>query len=165
MDELFKIIQESGRQTVVENENVPNEHNEDVMREAHSSIVNGLKSQGASGQLQGLLGSLQGGAAQGNPAVQQISTDFIGNITRKFGINPGTAASIASAIIPMVLGKMAGKAHQQGSGFDLGSLISSFTTGNTAGNTTGAGGLAGKFGLDKDGDGDVDLGDLTKMFK
>lgn len=165
MDELFKFIQESGKQSVVENENVPNEHNEDVMREAHNAIANGLSSNNSSGQLGDLLGSLQSGQPDSNPQVQRISNDFIGNITQKFGISGSTAASIASAVIPMVLGKVLGRAQQGGAGgFDLGSLISSFTQGGATGSTGAAGGLAGKLGLDKDGDGDVDLNDLKKMF-
>jgi hypothetical protein len=69
---------------------------------------------------------------------------------------------------------MANKGGQGGAGgFDLGGLIGSLTGGNLGGgNQPSSGGLGGnlgsmgaKLGLDKDGDGDVDLNDLTKMFK
>jgi hypothetical protein len=170
-DELFKMIQESGQQTVVENQDVPNEHNEDVMREAHSAIVNELSSVNSPEQANSLLGSVQSGQAQSNPAVQRISDNFMGNIMQKFGIGSGAAASIASSIIPMVLGRMLSKGQQSGGGgLDLGGLLSSLTNGSGASSlnrtsTNSSSGLGGKLGLDKDGDGDVDLNDLTKMFK
>jgi len=168
-DELFKMIQESGQQTVVNNQEVPNEHNEDVMREAHSAIVNELSSSANSPeQVNSLLGSVQSGQVESNPAVQRISDNFMGNIMQKFGLSSGTAASIASSIIPMVLGRMMSRGQQGGGGFDLGGLLSSLTNGGQSNSASPSGGLSGigsKLGLDKDGDGDVDLNDLTKMFK
>lgn len=171
-DELFKMIQESGQQTVVENQEVPNEHNEDVMREAHSAIVSELGNTANSPeQVNSLLGSVQSGQAQSNPAVQRISDNFMGNIMQKFGLSSGTAASIASSIIPMVLGRMMNRGQQGGGGLDLGGLLSSLTNGGSSGTSmsgglgNASGGIGSKLGLDKDGDGDVDLNDLTKMFK
>ncbi|MCE6988650.1 hypothetical protein [Dyadobacter sp. CY323] len=173
-DELFDIIRQSGQQTVVENDAVPNEHNGAVMQEAQNSIVNGLSGLTDPVQRNSLFESVQSGQTENNPAVQQIKNNFMGNIMQKFGINAGTAASIASALIPIVLSKIVNKSSQGGSGgLDLGGLLGSLTGGNaTGGNASSGGGLAGnlggigaKLGLDKDGDGDVDLNDLTKMFK
>ena len=173
-DELFDIIRQNGQQAVVENDAVPNVHNGAVMQEAQNSIVNGLSGLTDPAQRNSLFESVQNGQTESNPAVQQISNNFMGNIMQKFGINAGTAASIASALIPMVLSKLANKNSQGGAGgLDLGGLLGSLTGNNSAGvNMSPGGGLAGnlggmgaKLGLDKDGDGDVDLNDLTKMFK
>ena len=173
LDELFNLIKQNGQQAVVENSEVPNEHNEDVMQEAQSSIVDGLSNMKDPDQVNSLFESVQSGQAESNPAVQNISNNFAGNIMQKFGINGSTAASIASAIIPVVLAKMANRGGQGGAGgLDLGGLLGSLTGGKLGGNTSSGGGLGGnlgsigaKLGLDKDGDGDVDLNDLTKMFK
>ncbi|MCF0063291.1 hypothetical protein MUK70_10060 [Dyadobacter chenwenxiniae] len=178
LDELFNLIKQNGQQAVVENNEVPNEHNEAVMQEAQSSIVDGLSNIKEPDQVNSLFESVQSGHAESNPAVQQISNNFAGNIMQKFGINGGTAASIAAAIIPVVLAKMANRGGQGGAGgLDLGGLLGSLTGGrfgggNLGGSNTSSGGLGGnlgsmgaKLGLDKDGDGDVDLNDLTKMFK
>ena len=174
LDELLNLIRQNGQQAVVENKDIPNEHNEAVMEEAQHSIVNGLSGVTDPNQLKGLFDSVKSGQTESNPAVQQISNDFMGNITQKFGINASTASSIAASLIPLVLGKLASGGGQGGAGgFDLGGLIGSLTRGNTAGGTTSSGGglpgnlgsIGAKLGLDKDGDGDVDLNDLTKMFK
>lgn len=177
-DELLNLIKQNGQQAVVENNEVPNEHNEAVMQEAQTSIVDGLSNIKKPDQVNSLFESVRSGQAESNPAVQQMTNNFSGNIMQKFGINGSTAASIAAAIIPVVLAKMANRGGQGGAGgFDLGGLLGSLTGGKFGGGmggttTSSSGGLGGnlgsmgaKLGLDKDGDGDVDLNDLTKMFK
>lgn len=171
-EQLMQLIQQSGQQSVVENKEVPNEHNDAVLNEARESITSGLQGLASSGQLNALMESAQSGQqVSAHPAVQNISNNFMGNIMEKFGINKGTAATIAAAVIPMVLSKImkSGNGQQQGGGFDLGGLLSSLTGGASTQGQQG-GGLMGnlssigaKMGLDKDGDGDVDLGDLAKM--
>ncbi|PSK90079.1 hypothetical protein [Taibaiella chishuiensis] len=177
LDQLMQLIQQSGQQAVVENNEVPNENNEAIMNEAQQSITSGLQQLAATGQLNTLMESVQNGqAATDHPAVQNISNNFMGSIMDKFGLNKGTAAMIASAIIPMVLSKVmnkGGNAQPGGGGFDLGGLLSSLTGGgsNTGGQAQQGGGgimdtisnIGAKFGLDKDGDGDVDLNDLGKL--
>lgn len=175
----MQLIQQSGQQAVVENNEVPNEYNDAVLNEAQQSITSGLQGLAATGELNTLMESAQRGQdVAAHPAVQQMSNNFMGGIMEKFGLNKGTAATIAASIIPMVLGKImnsnsGGNAGlQQGGGFDLGGLLSSLTGGGAPQGSQQGGGLLGnlsnigaKMGLDKDGDGDVDLGDLTKMIK
>ena len=177
LDQLMQLIQQSGQQSVVENNEVPNENNDAILNEAQQSITSGLQDLASTGQLNTLMDSVQNGQpATDHPAVQNISNNFMGSIMEKFGLNKGTAATIAAAIIPMVLGKMMNKGGaQQGSGgFDLGGLLSSLTGGANAtpaqGQQSGGGGImdtissiGAKLGMDKDGDGDVDLNDLGKM--
>lgn len=173
LEELVNLIRQNGQQAVVENDAVPNEHNEAIMQQAQNSIMDGLSGMTKQGQISSLSESVQSGQAENNPAVQQISDNFMENIMQKFGINASTAASIASTLIPVVLSKMANGGNQGGAGgFDLAGLISSVTQGSGGSNTSPGGALGGnlssigaKLGLDKDGDGDVDLNDLTKMFK
>lgn len=177
-EQLMQMIQQSGQQAVVENTEVPNEYNDAVMQEAQQSITSGLQGLASTGELNTLMESAQGSQeVAGHPAVQQMSNNFMGSIMEKFGLNKGTAATIAAAIIPMVLSKMMNKnsgQQQQGGGFDLGGLLSSLIGGAAPqqGQQQQAGGLMGnlssigaKMGLDKDGDGDVDLSDIAKMIK
>lgn len=178
LEELMKMIQQQGQQAVVANPEVPNEHNEAVMQEASSSIMSGMTQmfqQGGPGALKSLFEGVQSGDSN-NPAVQQLSSGFEGNIMEKFGISGGTAKTIAASLIPVVLGKLMNQAKDaNGSGFDIGSILGSLTGGNPA--ATGAGAPAGggdmmstlsslgaSLGLDKNGDGKTDLSDLMKMF-
>jgi hypothetical protein len=181
IDQLMQMIQQSGQQTVVENSEVPNENNDAILNEAQQSITSGLQGLASTGELNTLMESTNDPQqVAAHPAVQNISNNFMGSIMEKFGISKGTAATIAASIIPMVIGKMMNKggAQQSGGGFDLGELLSSLTGGNAAPAQPGqpqqqSGGgimdtlsnLGAKIGLDKDGDGDVDMSDISKMIK
>ncbi|XZF15990.1 hypothetical protein ACTHGU_07620 [Chitinophagaceae bacterium MMS25-I14] len=163
LEELMQMIQQHGQESVVNNAAVPNEHNEGVMQEAGSSIMAGLQGLMANGGLDQLASAFQGGQADPNhPAVQQISGNFAQNIMQKFGINNQAAAGIAASLIPMVLGKVlnqGGQQQQQGGG---GNILSSLLGGQASGMINSIG---SKIGLDKDGDGDVDLSDVVNMIK
>ena len=180
LEQLMQLIQQSGQQPVVDNTEVPNEHNEAILNEAQQSITSGLQGLASTGELNTLMESAQNEEqVAAHPAVQNISNNFMGSIMEKFGLNKGTAAMIASAVIPMVLSKMMNKGgggqQSSGGGFDLGGLLSSLTGGGQGQQqqqSSGGGGLmdslsniGAKMGLDKDGDGDVDLGDLSKLIK
>lgn len=176
-EQLMQLIQQSGQQSVVDNAEVPNEHNEAILNEAQQSITSGLQGLADTGELNTLMEAAQNGqSVEQHPAVQNISNNFMGSIMDKFGLNKGTAAMIASAVIPMVLSKVMNKGGQQsggGGGFDLGGLLSSLTGGGGAAQGQAQGGglmgnlsnIGAKLGLDKDGDGDVDLNDLSQLIK
>lgn len=148
-DQIMELIQQSGQQSVVNNPDVPNEHNEGVLKEAGRSIMSALGKLTQTGQVNEVLAS-----PEGHPAVQEIQGNFATNIIQKFGINPGAAGNIAATLIPTILSAVSGKTG----GLDLQSILQSFGGGNLSS-------LGAKFGLDKDKDGDVDLNDVTKMFK
>jgi hypothetical protein len=178
--ELMQMIQQQGQQAVVNNPEVPNEQNEAVMQEASSSIMSGMTQmfqQGGPGALKTLFDGVQSGD-NNNPAVQQLSSGFAGNIMEKFGISGAAASSIAASLIPVVLGKLMNRAKDPNdSGFDISSILGSLTGGGNpaaaaAGGAPAGGGdmmstlssLGANFGLDKNGDGKTDLSDLMKMF-
>lgn len=146
LDELMNIVKANGQSTVVQNSQVPNEHNDAVLQSAGGSIMDTIKGMIANGQGDQVT---QLGENPGHPAAQQMQQHFADNIMNKFGINGGAAKDIAASLIPSVLAQLKGAQGQAGGGgFDLSSLSS----------------MLGKTGLDKDGDGDVDLKDVTKMF-
>ena len=149
-EQIMQLIQQSGQQSVINNPDVPNEHNEGVIKEAGSTIMASLDKLTQTGQVNEVLAS-----PEGHPAVQEIQGNFATNIIEKFGINPAAAASIATTLIPTILSAV----RNQTGGMDLQSVLQSF------GGAGGLSGLGAKFGLDKDNDGDVDLNDVTKMFK
>lgn len=145
-DELLKMVQGSGLASVVNNEQVPNEHNDGVMQEASSSIMDTIKGMIANGQSDQVA---QLANDPNHPAAQQMQNGFVENIMQKFGISGDAAKGIAASLIPMVLSQLgSNKSNAATGGFDLSSLSS----------------VLAKTGLDKDGDGDVDLKDITKMF-
>jgi hypothetical protein len=146
LDQLMNIIQSNGQNTIVNNTDVPNEHNNAVMQSAGGSILDTIKGMIANGQGDQVT---QLGDNPEHPAARQMQQNFADNIMQKFGIDGGAAKNIAASLIPSVLAQLKGAGAQDGSGgFNLSSISS----------------MLGKTGLDKDGDGDVDLKDVTKMF-
>jgi len=167
LDELLNLVKEHAGDAVVNNPAVPNEQNEGILQEAVSSITGGLKDQLAGGGIQNVLKTLGGQAATsaGNPVVDNIAGNFVTNIVEKFGVNPQTAQSIASSVIPAVMGSLVKKTNDPNdSSFDLGGILSHLSGGKTSGVNIGGILQSLSGGLDKDHDGDVDLSDIAGMF-
>lgn len=168
LDQLLNLVKENAGDAVVNNPAVPNENNEGVMQEAVSSITGGLQKELANGGFQNVLKTLggSGGSVENNPIVNNISGNFIDNITKKFGINSGTAKTIAASLIPLVMSKLIHKTNDQNdSSFSLDSILGSLTGGKTSGVNLGGvlSSITGGGGLDQNHDGKVDLNDLTSM--
>jgi hypothetical protein len=175
-EQLTQLIQQSGLQSVINNPEVPNEHNDGVIAEAQNSILSTFGQLNASGETQQVNDAL---TSADHPVTQNIQQNFAGSIMEKFGINSATATSIAATLIPTVLnaikgGGTAGGATSGGggNGFNIQDILSSLGGSNFGGGGFGSGNIqssinsiGGKLGLDKDGDGDVDLNDITKMFR
>jgi len=161
LDQLMNIIKQHGQQAVVENSAVPNEHNEVVMQEAGSSIFGSLQQMVSGGKMDQLTNLFQG---KDNNAVNGLSENFAGNIAQKFGINAETAKNIAGGLIPQVLNSLKNKANDPNDkSIDLQSILGSLTSGGGGIQNT-INSIGSQFGLDKDKDGDVDFGDITKIF-
>lgn len=170
LEQLTQLIQQSGLQSVINNPEVPNEHNDGVIAEARNSILSSLGQLNANGETQQVNDALE---SSDHPVTKDIQQNFAGNIMEKFGINSATAASIAATLIPAVMNAIKGGGGQvTGNGFNIQDILSSLGGTNLGGGGFGSGNIqstinniGGKLGLDKDGDGDVDLGDITKMFR
>ena len=147
--DLMKMLQSSGLDSVINNPAVPNEHNDAVLQEAGGSILNTLKGMMANGQADQVM---QLANDPNSPGAQMMQNGFVENIMQKFGINGDAAKGIAASLIPMVLSQLtkgnAAPGAANAGGFDISTVTN----------------MLGKMGMDKDGDGDLDLKDVTKMF-
>ena len=174
-EQLLKMVTDQGQEAVVQNPDVPNEHNEAVLHETTNSITS---------TLQGLLGGGGNSAAQvlnlfspqnansnlsGHPVSQAISGNLVSTLMSKFGIGGDKAGGIASMLIPIVLNKLVGGANNNaaagGGGLNIANIFNSLSGGNTSG--LNIGNLVSQFGgnaLDKNHDGKVDLADLVAAF-
>lgn len=168
LDQLMQLISQHGQESVVNNNDVPNEHNEAVMQEAGGSIFNGLQNALAGGGLSQVMNIFNNGGQQGgvsslvsNPLVQNIIQQLTGNLSNKFNLSPAAAQNVSNSLVPGVLSNLASKANDPNdSSVDVNGIFSSLTGGAASG--VDFQGLMGKFsgGLDRDGDGDTDLQDI-----
>lgn len=163
LDQIMNKIREVGQSLVVNNSAIPNDHNEDVMHEAGTSIFSALQQRAQGGDVEGMSGLLSGN--QEHPAVEEVQHNFLDNIRQKFGIG-GRAASSVSTLIPTVLASLL-RGSSGNNGVGMGSLqgMLASLTGNSGQGTGMLSSLGAKLGLDKDGDGDVDLKDLSGMLR
>ncbi|MEO5944378.1 MAG: hypothetical protein ABIP30_10090 [Ferruginibacter sp.] len=181
LEELMDLIKQNSQQAVVENPAVPNDQNAAVMQETGSTIMSTLQSMLASGKANEVMSlfSGQGGNVNDHPVTQNISGNLISNLMSKFGLNGQQAGGIVSSILPMILSKLVNKTNDTNDGsfniqsifnslsggstggIDIQSILSKFTGGgnNSGGNTT-----SGSNPLDQNGDGKVDLSDITAAF-
>lgn len=166
-DQLTDLVKQFGGDAIINNAAVPNEHNEAIMNEASSSILDSLKGMVANGNVDDIAGLFQRNNAADvtNPAVQQITEKLTGSLGEKFGLSSETASGVASSLIPKVLGSLINKAKDPNdTSFQISDIIGAITGGNSA----AGGGImdaiskyGGQFGLDQDGDGQVGMSDAV----
>lgn len=164
LEELMNKVRQYGESLVVQNPAVPNEHNEDVLKEAGASIFSGLQGLAGKGDTNGLSGLLNG--EENHPAMTDVKNNFADNITQKFGINGGTAKTLAASLIPSILGSLLKRPGSgNNAGISLESILSSVTGGGNMQQDGFLNSLGEKLGLDRNGDGRINLSDVTGMFK
>ncbi|MGO4289414.1 hypothetical protein [Chitinophaga sp. RAB17] len=166
LEQLMDLVREHAQGAVVNNPAVPNEQNEAVIGAATESIASGLQQELASGNTEGVLSLLGGNSAASasNPVVSNISNNLVGTLLEKFNIDKGAATQLAATLIPTVLGSLANKTNDPANGsFSLDGILNSLTGGSAQG--INLQGILGKLsgGLDKNGDGHVDLEDLKSL--
>jgi hypothetical protein len=178
LEQLFNLVKEQSTEVVVNNPQVPNEHNESVMADATETIFSGLQSTAAGGGLQNILQLFKGGGQGGgngiagllsNPIVGALISQFAGKLTGKYNVNSSDASGIAGQLIPSILGNLVQRTNDpNNNSFDLNGILSSLAGGG--GNSGGGldiGGIVSKvssMGGDVDGDGDADLQDMIARF-
>lgn len=169
LEVLQGLIQQAGQSAVVENTDVPNEHNEGVMGEVMQGLLGGLtnqaNSQGGIGSILGMLtgggNSNQGGSLMSNPMVAGIAQNIIGNVMAKFGLSNSAAAGVVSSMLPSVLGGLINKSNDPNdSSVDTGSIMDVLSGGKTSGIDFGS--LLSK-GAGAMADGKLDMSDLINL--
>ena len=165
LENLLELVKQHAGEAIVNNPAIPNEQNDAVIQETTQSITGGLQNMLASGGITDVLNMFRG---QGSSSVtQHISGGVIQNLMNKFGLNQSAASGIAGSLVPGILQNLVNQTNDPGnSSFDIQGIFNSLSGGRTQG--IDVQGLLSKVtqggGLDKDGDGDVDLQDLTAMF-
>ena len=163
-EQLTQLVQQFGNEAVVKNNAIPNEKNEAVMNEASSSILSGLQKMASEGGMEQLAGLFNGNNAQdaSNPAVQKLTEQLTGNLGSKFGLSNEVASGVAGSMIPKVLGSLIGKAKDPNdSSFQISDLVNAISggSGQNSGIMDAISKYGGKFGLDQNADGKVDMSD------
>lgn len=126
LDQLKKLVQENAQEAIFNNPSVPDDKNQDAVDAASGSIMEVLKDKISSGKIKDLLSGSQGAGAE--ELKNDISQNFSGKL-ESLGIGGGSAKSIASALIPLVVSKLLNKGGSGASSLDITQVIGSLSGG------------------------------------
>ena len=140
LEELFNLVKGAAGDSVTNNPDVPNEHNDAVVAEATNTVASGLRNMVAGGGLQNILSLFgnkdQQGGSKGllsNPVVNMMIGHFAGKLMSKFNLGGSQANNVASSLIPSVIGGLISKTNDpNNSTFSLDGLLNSITGGQSA---------------------------------
>lgn len=132
LKELFDLVKGNATDTVVNNPDVPNEHNNEVVAEATNTVASGFRNIVAGGGVQSLLKLFGGGSDKkgllSNPIVSMMMGHFAGKLMNKFGLSNNQANKVSGNLIPDVLSSLINKTNDSNdSGFSLEKLLGSIT--------------------------------------
>lgn len=167
LDNLLNLVKQHAGSSIVNNPDIPNEKNDEAVAVAGQGITGGLQQLLSQGGIKDVMSLFSGNQeiSSSDPAVQQVSGNVIQNLMDKVGLNQQQASSVAGGLVPDVLKNLVNKTNDPNdSSFDIQGIFNSLSGGGTSGMNVQN--LLNKFkgGLDRDGDGDVDLQDLTAAF-
>lgn len=167
IENLNTLVKENAQDTIINNPAIPNEKNEEVVKEASASIEDSLKKSLAGGNVSEVANLFNGTSetVTSSPVTQQATGSFIEKLQNRFGINFKEATSMANNLIPNVLKKLVNKtADPADKSFNIQDIFNQASGGKTIGMNVQA--MMNKFktGMDKDGDGDVDFQDIKAFF-
>ena len=140
LDKLVDLIKGLAGDSVVNNPDVPNEHNDNVVAEATNTVASGLQNMVAGGGLQNILSLFGSGGGQqttgkgllSNPIVNMMIGHFASKLMSKFGLGSNQASGVANNLIPNVLSGLINKTNDPNdSNFTLDNLLHSLTGGQS----------------------------------
>ena len=121
LDNLFDLVKGFAGDAVVNNPDVPNEHNDAVVAEATNTVAGGLQNMVAGGGLQNIISMFSGGGQQqqggsgilSNPIVSMMIGHFASKLMSKFGLGTSQASSVANSLIPNVISSLINKTNDK----------------------------------------------------
>ena len=140
LEELFNLVKGTATDSVINNPDVPNEHNQEVVAEATNTVASGLRNMVAGGGLQNIISMFHNTGQQGNnssllgnPVVNMMVGHFSSKLMTKFNLGSNQASQVANSLIPNVISDLINKTNDpNNSNFSLEGLLHSITGGKTA---------------------------------
>lgn len=137
LEELFNLVKGTAGDAVINNPDVPNEHNNDVVAEATNTVASGLRNMVAGGGLENILSLFKGRQGNGkgllsNPIVNMMIGHFAGKLMNNFNMGGKQASNVAQSLIPDVISNLINKTNDpNNSSFSIESLLNSITGGQS----------------------------------
>ena len=152
LEQISELVKQFGKESVIENPDIPNEQNNAVLADATSTIAGGMQNMLAGGGFEDIISmftgknrsqNAQGGGIGGllkNPIVLMMVGHLISKLVSKYRMNPAQAGKVANNLIPNVLNELVTKTNSTAtadSNFNFNDLIGSLTGGNATSPSAG----------------------------
>lgn len=135
LENLFDLVKSQAGDAIINNPEIPNEHNDTAVQMASSSIFDTLKGAVNGGNLNDVVAMFTNGAnnAGSNPLASIMQNNFVQSLMQKFGLGQGQASNIASSLMPNVLQNLVSKTNDPNdNSFNIQDMISKFTGDNSS---------------------------------
>jgi hypothetical protein len=135
LDQLIKLVEQHAGKDIVQNDAIPNQHNNAAIQDVAAQIFNGLQGNVKSGNLQQVVSMFQGNnsgnSLVNNPLVTTIIGNVAGSLGEKFGVSNQQAQLIAKSLLPTVMNQFVQKTNNPSDNdFDLQNMMRGFTGDN-----------------------------------
>lgn len=148
LDGILDLVKDQAMQAITGNADVPEEKKDAAIETTTSTILDGLKGQLTPDNLGGVLSLLGGSSSDiaNSPLVSSLQGSVVSALSKKVGLNSAIGNSIASAVIPALMGMLSNKENDPNDSFNITSIVESLA-GQSGGKKGGLlGGLASLFG-------------------
>ena len=132
LDQLLKLVEQSARESIVDNKAIPDQLNNAAIKEVTNQIFNGIKGQVSRGDMEQVINLFQTGKSKApSPVITSIIETVTTSLTSKFNIAPDVAQSVADNIVPAVMSQVIKKTNDpKDIDFDLQQMLRGMS-GNT----------------------------------
>ncbi len=133
-DNLLNLVKEHAGDAIIKNPAVPNEKNEEAIHATTNSIMDTLKSQVSSGNMNGLMDMFKGGNVNASGISSSVNANVVTDLMKKLNIDQSAASGIASSLLPKVMESFVKKTNDPNdSSFDLQGIVSNLGGGGAGG--------------------------------
>ncbi|WP_163319275.1 DUF937 domain-containing protein [Dysgonomonas sp. 520] len=141
LDGIIDLVKKEALGVITNNADVPAEKQNEAVDTTASAILSSLKDHISFENIGAITSLLSNGAnSEGaNNIVSGVQSSVVSALTSKVGLNQGVANTIATAVVPAIIGIFTKKNNDPNdTGFNVESLIKTFTGGGGMGGILGA---------------------------
>jgi uncharacterized protein YidB (DUF937 family) len=140
LENIIGLVKDQVLNTVSGNANIPEDKKDSVVETTTSAVLSGLKDHFTPDNLSAITSLFGGGSGAGNNISSSLQTTVVSALSEKVGLNKDLANSIASSVIPAIMGLLSNKSNDPNdSGFSVESIIGALSG-------KGGGGILGALG-------------------
>jgi hypothetical protein len=166
LDNLNELLRDNAS-IIANNPAIPADKRDEAIKLAGSSIVGGLHdalSRGGAKDVMQLFNSTPDSVST-NPVMQSISGSYGNSLVERLGLDAQQARAVSSAVVVPAMNQFISRTNDSSNkAYDMQEMFNELSDGKTSGFNVSSLFARFKAGMDRDGDGDVDMEDFKSFF-